>query len=80
MRILLYFGMLVYFHFQDIREGKLLTLRGRSFQIRIVAKRNEFWYICVLAVIGGILFAVLKLSRVCCCVGRRSIRYFGESE
>jgi len=36
-----------------------LTLRGRSFQIRIVAKRNEFWYICVLAVIGGILFAVL---------------------
>ena len=63
---------------KDVREGRLLTLRGRSFHIRIVAGRNEFWYICVLAVIGGILFAVLRLYRVCCCVGRR-YRCFGES-
>ena len=65
---------------KDVREGRLLTVRGRSFQIRIVAGKNVFWYICVLAVIGGILFAVLRLYRVCRCVGRRSIRYFGESE
>ena len=65
---------------KEVREGRLLTLRGRSFQIHIVAGRNEFWYVCVLAVIGGILFAVLRLYRVCWCVGRRPIRYFGESE
>ena len=46
---------------KDVREGRFLTLRGRSFQIRIVAGRIEFWYICVLAVMGGILFAVLRL-------------------
>ena len=63
---------------KDVREGRLLTLRGRSFQVRVVAGRNE--YIYVLAVIGGILLAVLRLDQVCCCVGRRSIKYSGESE
>jgi len=62
---------------KEVRDGRLLTLRWRSLHIRTVAGRNEF-FICVLAVIGGILFAVLRLYRVCCCVGRRSIRYFGD--
>ena len=49
-------------------------------EICIVAGRNEFWYIYVLAVIDGMLFAVFRLYRVCCCAGRKSIRYLGESE
>ena len=58
---------------KEVREGRPLTLRGRSFLIRIVAGRNGFWYICVLAVVGGMLFAVLRWYRVWCCVGRMSI-------
>ena len=27
--------------FNDVRDGRLLTLRGRSFHIRLVAGRNE---------------------------------------
>ena len=49
-------------------------------EIRIVAGRNEFWYIYVLVVIDGMLFAVLRFYLVCWCAGRRSIRCLGESE
>ena len=55
---------------KEVREGRLLTLIERSFFIRLVAGRNEFWYICDLAVICGILFAVPMLHGVCWCVGR----------
>ena len=55
----------------EVREGRPLTL---------VAGRNKIWYICVLAVTCGMLFAVLRWYRVCSWVGRMSIIYFGESE
>jgi len=52
---------------KDVREGRRLTLRGRSFQIRIVAGRNEFWYICVLVFVGYCLqFPVCSMASVTC--------------
>ena len=56
---------------KEVREGRPLTL---------VAGRNKIWYICVLAVTCGMLFAVLRWYRVCSWVGRMSSIYFGESE
>jgi len=49
---------------KEVREGRLLTLRGRSFQIRIVAGRNEC-FICVLAVIGGMILMISFDKSLC---------------